>query len=157
MLRSLMTAVTGVRAHQTMLDVVGNNVANANTAGFKKDMTVFQDLMYQSQKMASAPSDGRGGVNPAQVGLGVTVGAIETIHTQGAANYTGNPADMMIQGKGFFVLDNGTGDYLYTRAGTNTLDANHDLVQSGTGYKVKGYEMIEDPLNPGNYTKDSDL
>ena len=74
MLRSLMTAVTGVRAHQTMLDVTGNNIANANTTGFKKDNTIFQDLMYQNQKLASAPADGRGGINPAQLGLGVCVG-----------------------------------------------------------------------------------
>ncbi len=157
MLRSLMTAVTGVRAHQTMLDVTGNNIANANTTGFKKDNTVFQDLMYQTQKYASGPGDGRGGINPAQVGLGVSVGAIETIYTQGAANYTGNPSDMMIQGSGFFVLDSGTGSQLYTRAGANVRDANNDLVQSGTGYKVQGYAMEEDPLTPGSYTRASDL
>ena len=79
MLRSLMTAVTGVRAHQTMLDVTGNNIANANTTGFKKDATIFADLMYQANKYASGAGDSRGGINPAQVGLGVSVSAIETI------------------------------------------------------------------------------
>ena len=68
MLRSLMTAVTGVRAHQTMLDVTGNNIANANTTGFKKDATIFADLMYQANKYASGAGDSRGGINPAQVG-----------------------------------------------------------------------------------------
>ncbi|MBQ7732830.1 MAG: flagellar hook protein FlgE, partial [Synergistaceae bacterium] len=82
MLRSLFTAVTGVRAHQTMLDVTGNNISNANTVGFKKDFTIFSDIMYQSNKYASGASENRGGVNPAQVGLGVNVSAIETIHTQ---------------------------------------------------------------------------
>ena len=96
MLRALMTAVTGVRAHQTMLDVTGNNIANVNTTGFKKDSTVFQDLLYQTSQGASAPSDNRGGTDAAQVGLGVSVAAIETIHTQGGAQYTGNKSDMMI-------------------------------------------------------------
>ncbi|MDR3230268.1 MAG: flagellar hook-basal body complex protein, partial [Synergistaceae bacterium] len=100
MLRSLMTAVTGVRAHQVMLDVTGNNIANVNTTGFKRDTTVFQDLLYQTSKGASGPGDNRGGANPAQVGLGVQVGAIETIHSQGFAQYTGNKSDMMISGEG---------------------------------------------------------
>ncbi|MCR5346970.1 MAG: flagellar hook-basal body complex protein [Fretibacterium sp.] len=157
MLRSLMTAVTGVRAHQTMLDVTGNNIANANTTGFKKDNTVFQDLMYQNSKLASAPADGRGGINPAQVGLGVTVGAIETIYTQGAASYTGNVSDMMINGNGFFVFDNGTGSQLYTRAGATVRDADNNLVQSGTGYKLQGYQMEKDPINPSEYVRGSTI
>ena len=155
MLRSLMTAVTGVRAHQTMLDVTGNNIANANTTGFKKDNTIFQDLMYQNQKLASAPADGRGGINPAQVGLGVSVGAIETIYTQGAANYTGNVSDMMINGNGFFIYDSGTGSQLYSRAGANVRDADNNLVQSGTGYRLQGYRMEKDPINPSEYVRDS--
>ncbi|MCR4817958.1 MAG: flagellar hook-basal body complex protein [Fretibacterium sp.] len=157
MLRSLMTAVTGVRAHQTMLDVTGNNIANANTTGFKKDNTVFQDLMYQNQKLASAPADGRGGINPAQVGLGVSVGAIETIFTQGAANYTGNVSDMMINGSGFFIYDNGTGSQLYSRSGATVRDADNNLVQSGTGYKLQGYQMEKDPINPSEYVRGSSL
>ena len=157
MLRSLMTAVTGVRAHQTMLDVTGNNIANANTTGFKKDFTLFSDLMYQTQKNATGPGDGRGGINPAQVGLGVQVAAIETIHTQGAANFTGNPSDMMIQGSGFFVYDNGSGGNLYSRAGAMARDANNDLVQSGTGYKLQGYAMERDPLDQSRFVQASDL
>ena len=156
MLRSLMTAVTGVRAHQTMLDVTGNNIANANTTGFKKDFTVFADLMYQSSKYASAPADTRGGVNPAQVGLGVSVAAIETIHTQGSASYTGNPSDMMIQDSGFFVYKNGDINY-YSRSGATVRDSNSDLVQSGTGYLLQGYKIEEDPLNPSSYVRASDL
>ena len=157
MLRSLMTAVTGVRAHQTMLDVTGNNIANANTTGFKKDNTIFQDLMYQNQKLASAPADGRGGINPAQVGLGVSVGAIETIFTQGAANYTGNVSDMMINGNGFFIYDSGTGSQLYSRSGATVRDADNNLVQSGTGYKLQGYRMEKDPINPSEYVRDGSL
>ncbi|MBQ4470602.1 MAG: flagellar hook-basal body complex protein, partial [Synergistaceae bacterium] len=116
MLRSLFTAVTGVRAHQTMLDVTGNNISNANTVGFKKDFTIFADMMYQSNKYASGAGETRGGVNPAQVGLGVSVSAIETIHTQGSAQYTGNPSDMMIQGNGFLVYRNGNVN-LFSRSG----------------------------------------
>ena len=157
MLRSLMTAVTGVRAHQTMLDVTGNNIANANTMGFKKDFALFSDLMYQTSKSASAPNGNIGGINPAQVGLGVQVSAIETIHTQGGASYTGNQSDMMIQGNGFFVYDNGNGSQLYSRSGATARDADNNLVQSGTGYYIQGYAMEKDPLNPGSYIKASDL
>lgn len=155
MLRSLMTAVTGVRAHQTMLDVTGNNIANVNTVGYKKDFTVFQDLLYQTTQGATGPGANRGGINPAQVGLGVSVAAIETIHTQGPAQFTGNKTDMMIQGDGFFVLRNG-GSRMYSRAGNFVRDAASDLVHSGTGYKVQGYKMERDPLNPQKYLQGSE-
>lgn len=146
MLRSLFTAVTGVRAHQTMLDVTGNNISNANTTGFKKDNTIFADIMYQANKYASGAGDSRGGINPAQVGLGVSVSAIETIHTQGSGQYTGNAADMMIQDKGFFVYQDGT-QQLYSRSGALILDSNSDMVMSGTGYRLQGYKMEETPLD----------
>ena len=145
MLRSLMTAVTGVRAHQTMLDVTGNNISNANTTGFKKDSTIFADLMYQANKYASSADGNRGGINPAQVGLGVSVAAIETIHTQGSSSYTGNASDMMIQERGFFVYSDGT-NQMFSRSGACTLDGNSDLVQSGSGYKMQGYKMEETAL-----------
>lgn len=154
MLRSLMTAVTGVRAHQTMLDVTGNNIANANTTGFKKDSTLFADLMYQSSKSASGAGDARGGINPAQVGLGVSVSAIETIHSQGSASFTGNASDMMVQGKGFFVYKEGNSQ-LYSRSGALVLDANSDMVLSGQGYKLQGYKMEETPLE--GYQQAADL
>ncbi len=145
MLRSLMTAVTGVRAHQTMLDVTGNNISNANTTGFKKDNTIFADLMYQANKYATNADGNRGGINPSQVGLGVSVAAIETIHTQGSSSYTGNASDMMIQERGFFVYTDGNSQ-LFSRAGACTLDGNSDLVQSGSGYKMQGYKMEETGL-----------
>ena len=154
MLRSLMTAVTGVRAHQTMLDVTGNNIANANTTGFKKDSTVFADLMYQASKSASGAGDTRGGINPAQVGLGVSVSAIETIHTQGSASFTGNNSDMMIQDKGFFVYKDGNSQ-LFSRSGALVLDANSDMVLSGQGYQLQGYKIEETPLD--GYQQASDL
>ena len=136
-----MTAVTGVRAHQTMLDVTGNNIANANTTGFKKDSTLFADLMYQASKSPSGASDTRGGINPAQVGLGVSVAAIETVHTQGSASFTGNNSDMMIQDKGFFVYKDGNSQ-LFSRSGALVLDQNSDMVLSGQGYRLQGYQTF---------------
>ena len=156
MLRSLMTAVTGVRAHQTMLDVTGNNIANVNTTGFKKDFTLFQDLLYQTTQGATGPGANRGGINPVQVGLGVSVAAIETIHTQGPAQYTGNKSDMMIKGQGFFVLRSGD-SRLFSRAGAFVRDKENNLVQSGTGYRVQGYAMERDPLNPTKFIRGSGL
>jgi flagellar hook protein FlgE len=156
MLRSLMTAVTGVRSHQVMLDVTGNNIANVNTTGFKKDFTIFQDLLYQTSQGASGPSDTRGGINPAQVGLGVKVGAIETIHTQGPAQYTGNKSDMMIEGEGYFVLRDGT-KRIYSRAGNFVLDAKNNLAHSGTGYNVQGYKMTRDATNPQKFVPAGDI
>ena len=154
MLRSLMTAVTGVRAHQTMLDVTGNNIANANTTGFKKDSTIFADLMYQANKYASGAGDSRGGINPAQVGLGVSVSAIETIHTQGSGSFTGNASDMMIQDKGFFIYQDGNSQ-LFSRSGALVLDNNSDMVMSGQGYRLQGYKMESTPLD--GYQQAADL
>lgn len=154
MLRSLFTAVTGVRAHQTMLDVTGNNISNANTTGFKKDNTIFADLMYQANKYASGSGDSRGGINPAQVGLGVSVSAIETIHTQGSGQFTGNNSDMMIQEKGFFVYREGN-QQLYSRSGACVLDNNGDMVMSGTGYRLQGYKFESTPLD--GYQQASEL
>lgn len=156
MLRSLMTAVTGVKAHQTMLDVTGHNIANVNTPGYKKDFTVFQDLLYQTSQGASGPGDNRGGINPAQVGLGVTVASIETIHTQGGKQETGNKSDMMINGDGFFVLKSGAST-LFSRAGAFIRDESNNLVQSGSGYRVQGYKMERDPLNPQKFIRSSEI
>ncbi len=156
MLRSLMSGVSGVRGHQTLLDVVGNNIANVNTVGFKKSNVTFQDLMYQTSKGASAPGEARGGINPMQVGLGVNVAAIETIHSQGQLQFTGNRTDMAIEGDGYYVVSDGT-EQLYTRAGNFILDSNGNLVQSGTGFMVKGFGMTVDPNNPSSYTMGSNL
>ncbi|MGI6783805.1 MAG: flagellar hook protein FlgE [Aminivibrio sp.] len=156
MLRSLMSGVSGVKAHQTLLDVTGNNIANVNTVGFKKDAVTFQDLLYQTPRGASAPSEVRGGINPMQVGLGVKVAAIETIHSQGQLEFTGNRTDMAIEGDGYYVVGEGT-NQLYTRAGNFLLDANGNMVQSGTGYMVKGFKMSPDPQDPTSYTMGSSL
>ena len=116
MLRSLMAGVSGVKAHQIMLDVTGNNISNVNTSGFKKSTTVFQDLLYQTSRGASSPQGGRGGVNALQVGLGVQVAAVETLHTQGQIQTTGSRTDMAISGDGYYVVTDGSRT-MYTRAG----------------------------------------
>lgn len=156
MLRSLFTGVTGVKAHQIKLDVTGNNIANVNTPGFKKSSAVFQDLLSQTSRGAMAPDGNRGGVNAMQIGLGVSVAGVETIHSQGPVVYTGNRNDMAIQGEGYYVVTNGTKN-LYTRAGNFTMDGNGNLVMSGTGYNLQGYSMSPDPSDPRNFIMDGDL
>lgn len=152
MLRSLYSGVTGVKGHQTYLDVVGNNIANVNTTGFKKSNVLFQDLLYQNVRGAMSPDagQGRGGINPMQIGLGSMVGAVETIHTQGTMQYTGNRNDFAISGDGYFVVKNGS-DTLYTRSGSATLDSGGNLVMSGSGYMYQGYKMEKDPTDPTKY------
>jgi len=137
MLRSLFAGISGLRVNQTMLDVTGNNIANANTIGYKASTTVFQDTLSQMLTGASAPSGARGGTNPIQVGLGVQVGAISTNFGQGSAQTTGRTTDLMIQGDGMFVVQNGN-EQLYTRAGAFNFDQNGDLV-SPDGYFVQGF------------------
>ena len=125
MLRSMFSGVSGLRSHQTMMDVIGNNIANVNTVGYKAATVVFQDLLSQAIRGAGVPdgaADGAGGTNPAQVGLGVTITGIANNFTQGASQLTGRSTDLSIQGDGFFVVrDNG--QQLYTRAGSLNFDA----------------------------------
>ncbi|KHL02418.1 flagellar hook protein FlgE [Sinomonas humi] len=127
MLRSLYSGISGLRAHQTMLDVTGNNIANVNTVGFKGSSTEFEDTLSQLTQGASGPQGQTGGTNPAQVGLGVKVAAITTNFNQGSAESTGKATDMMISGDGFFVTSSG-GQQLYTRAGSFDFDASGRLV-----------------------------
>ncbi|HHX74344.1 MAG TPA: flagellar hook protein FlgE [Firmicutes bacterium] len=138
MQRSLFTAVSGLRNHQVKLDVIGNNIANVNTIAFKASRVRFQDVFSQTIRGASAPLGGRGGTNPAQVGLGMTVGAIDTVHSQGSPQYTGNYTDMAIQGSGFFVVSDGL-NIFYTRDGSFSRAANGELVNSATGVKLLGW------------------
>lgn len=137
MSRSLFSAVSGLRNHQAWLDVIGNNIANANTPGYKSSSVVFQDILSQTLSSGSAPSTNLGGVNPMQVGLGVTMGTISPSFLQGSLQTTNRNTDVAIQGDGFFSVANGNSK-LYTRSGAFTLDANGDLVEGATGYKVQG-------------------
>lgn len=132
MLRSLYSGISGLRAHQTMLDVTGNNIANVNTAGFKASSTQFQDTLSQMTQGASAPQGESGGSNPAQIGLGVRVAGVSTNFAQGSSQSTGRATDMMISGEGFFVTSKG-GQQLFTRAGSMTFDAASQLVSPDGG------------------------
>ncbi|WP_116449831.1 flagellar hook protein FlgE [Blastococcus litoris] len=128
MLRSMFSAISGLRAHQTKMDVTGNNIANVNTVGFKGSQTVFQDTLSQVIRAGGAPAADRGGTNPAQVGLGAKVAAITTNWTQGATQSTGRSTDFMIEGDGFFVTRGAGGEQLFTRAGSFDFDGAGKLV-----------------------------
>lgn len=134
---SMNSAVSGLRAHQLMLDVTGNNIANVNTPGFKAGRTTFSDVLSQTITGATAPSQNVGGTDPQQVGLGVRTGAITNLFTQGGILTTNKPTDLAIQGEGFFVLSDGAANY-YTRAGAFEVDSAGNLVDSVTGYRVQG-------------------
>ena len=140
MQRSLYTATSGVKVHQTYLDVTGHNIANVNTVGYKRDVIQFADLIYQTVRNEAAPVSPPGGVNPAQVGLGARVGSIDACFTQGSFQNTEIPTDMAITGDGFFVV-NTRGRQLYTRAGNFALDKDGNLVTQGSGYLVQGYKF----------------
>ncbi|MFC7879041.1 flagellar hook protein FlgE, partial [Isoptericola sp. NPDC057391] len=137
MLRSLNTGISGLRAHQTMLDVTGNNIANVNTTGYKAARTQFQDTLSQLVAAGVAPDQQVGGSNPAQIGLGVTTSAVTTQFTQGAAQTTGVPTDLMIDGDGFFVVERG-GQQYYTRNGAFSFDGSGRLVNA-SGDLVQGW------------------
>ena len=137
MLRSLSTAVSGLRNHQTKLDVVGNNIANVNTVGFKYGVARFQDIFSQTLRGATAPLGGTGGINPMQVGLGMGISSIATVHEQGAITGTGRETDLAINGRGFFIVSDGYQNY-YTRDGSFTRDASGVLVNAN-GLKLLGW------------------
>ena len=136
-LRSLFSGITGLRQHQTLMDVVSNNIANVNTTGYKSSAVVFEDTLSQLVKPAASSTGTSGGVNPAQVGLGVQLGAIMTNFSQGSAQNTGRSTDLMIQGDGFFVVRNGA-QTAYTRAGAFSFDTNGKLV-TPEGRLVQGW------------------
>jgi flagellar hook protein FlgE len=136
MLRSMYSGVSGLRGFQTALDVVGNNIANVNTIGFKGGQTVFQDLLSQTIQGAGLPAQG-GGTNPAQVGLGMRLAGTTTNFAQGGLQNTGRPTDMSIQGDGFFVVRRGA-EQFFTRAGAFSLDGNGRLT-SPQGALIQGW------------------
>ncbi|HHV27239.1 MAG TPA: flagellar hook protein FlgE [Tissierellia bacterium] len=140
MMRSMYSAVSGLRTHQTKMDVIGNNIANVNTVGYKKGQMTFQEVFSQTVRGAGAAQGGKGGTNPQQIGLGVDAGSINTIHTKGASQKTDDPTDVMIDGEGFFVVTDDTNfeNRYYTRAGNFTVDGAGNLV-TADGYKVLGY------------------
>lgn len=141
MMRSLYAGVSGLQNHQTRMDVVGNNIANVNTTGFKKGRVNFQDMLYQQIGGAARPTEDLGGINPKEVGLGMSVASIDTIHLQGALQSTGVQTDLALMGQGFFVLKSGDSNF-YTRAGNFVLDNQGTLVNSN-GLRVQGWMAQE--------------
>ncbi|MGI6065996.1 MAG: flagellar basal-body rod protein FlgF [Bacillota bacterium] len=137
MLRSLYAGVTGMKNHQTKLDVIANNISNVNTAGFKASTVTFQDLMSQTIRNAVEADSDKGGVNPAQVGTGSTIGSIETSFVQGPLQYTGRALDLAIQGNGFFVVEDNEGKRYFTREGSFRFDSEGYLVNTN-GFRVLG-------------------
>jgi flagellar hook protein FlgE len=128
MMRAMFAAISGLKSHQTMLDVTANNIANVNTVGYKSSRTTFKDSLSQLQIGAAAPGGGQGGRNAAQVGLGVQLGSIDNQMSSGTMQATGNGTDLAIQGEGMFIVGSGIppalpGSYEYTRAGDFTFNS----------------------------------
>ncbi len=149
MLRSLYSGVSGLKVHQTRMDVIGNNISNVNTVGFKSSQVTFSDVLYQTSSAASGPDEttGRAGVNAKQIGLGANFASVKTtMDSTGGSTRTDNPFDLMIEGDGFFVVNNGSSNY-FTKAGSFTLDANGTLC-TATGYSVMGWQV-----DPNDSTK----
>ncbi|MDR0554650.1 MAG: flagellar hook protein FlgE [Treponema sp.] len=138
MMRSLFSGVSGLQNHQTRMDVIGNNISNINTTGFKRGRVNFQDMLYQQLSGAARPNEEVGGVNPKEVGLGMSIASIDTIHTQGSLQTTGVPTDMAISGTGFFVLKEGEKAY-YTRAGDFAVDQSGAMVTPANGMRLQGW------------------
>jgi flagellar hook protein FlgE len=145
MMRSMFSGVSGLKAHQTRMDVIGNNVANVNTVAFKSGRVTFQEIFSQTLQGASSPDSttGRGGTNPMQVGLGLGIQSVDTITTSGSTERTDNPTDMSIEGDGFFICKGGSADtFKFTRAGNFTIDKTGNLV-TGSGLNVYGWQALK--------------
>lgn len=148
MMRSLFSGVSGLKTHQTRMDVIGNNIANVNTVAYKSSSMVFSALMSQTTQSASGPNaaNGTGGTNARQIGLGVKTGAINTnIAGQGASQSTGNPFDIMINGDAFFVVNNGSENF-FTRDGSFYIDGAGNLAMTSTGYNVMGWQVDQETM-----------
>ncbi|OMP68607.1 flagellar basal body rod protein FlgG [Domibacillus epiphyticus] len=152
MLRSMYSGISGLKNFQTKLDVVGNNISNVNTYGYKKGRTTFKDMVSQQISGATGASAaaGIGGTNPRQVGLGAQLAAIDTVHTQGSLQTTARTLDLALSGDGFFVLRNGNND-VYSRAGNFYLDEAGNLVNSD-GLYVRGYGVASQPTATADAT-----
>ena len=157
MLRSLFTGISGLDAHQQMLDVTANNIANVNTVGYKSSSAVFEDTLSQTLSGAGAATTPTGGVNPTQIGLGVKLAGTNLNFTEGSAQPTGVPSNLMINGDGFFIVQKG-GQQMFTRAGSFTLDSAGHLVapdgselEDNTGAVIDLSALNSTPSAPSPY------
>ena len=139
MMKALFAAIAGLQNHITFMDVVGNNIANVNTQGFKASRVTFQDMLTQTISGASAPTENRGGTNPQQVGLGMKIGGIDVLQTQGSLQATGRNTDFAIQGTGFFIMRDGARTF-YTRDGAFDVAVTGEMVNSTNGFKTQGWQ-----------------
>jgi len=152
---ALSAGVSGLQAHQKMLDVAGNNLANVNTTAYKASNITFSELLSETIKKASQPTSTIGGTNPQQMGTGVGVSGIRPNMTQGSIVSTGNPLDLALEGEGYFVVSDGQQN-IFTRAGAFAVDANSIMVDPATGYRVQRIGAIGE--NDGfQIAGDSDL
>ncbi len=152
MMRSLYSGVAGLKTHQTKMDVIGNNIANVNTIGFKSSSVLFRDVLYQTTSTATGATSNTGGTNASQIGLGTQVSSIATTVTEnGAAQSTNNPYDLMLNGEDFFIVSRG-GVNNFTKVGNFSVDGAGCLVTSN-GYQVMGWQV--DPENPSEIKKDT--
>lgn len=143
MMRSLFSGVSGLKNHQTRMDVIGNNISNVNTTGFKSSRVTFADMVSQTLTGASAPNENIGGTNPKQIGLGSAVSSIDMLFTNGSVQSTGRNTDLCLSSpNSLFLLNTGSGT-AYTRNGAFEFDADGNYVQSGTGYYVQGWMANE--------------
>ena len=146
MMRSLYSGVSGLKGHQTRMDVIGNNIANVNTTGFKSSRVTFADTLSQTQAGASAPTGNLGGTNPKQIGLGTGVASIDMLFTDGSVQATGKNTDLCLSGNGLFVVKQGNETY-YTRDGAFEFDADGNYVLPGSGMLVQGWTAKDGELN----------
>ena len=142
MMRSLFSGVSGLKNHQTRMDVIGNNISNVNTTGFKSSRVTFTDMLSQTLTGASSPNENVGGTNPKQIGLGSSVSSVDLIFTNGSVQSTGKNTDLCLSGNGLFVVQNSSGTY-YTRDGAFEFDANGNYVLPGSGLYVQGWMADE--------------
>ncbi len=144
MANALLTGISGLRGHQKMLEVIGNNLANVNTTGFKASRILFSDLVYETSRGGSGDTDVIGSINPIQVGTGSQVAQIDHKFTQGNMEESGEELDMAISGAGFFVVGSSQ-ETFYTRAGAFTLTETGMLVDSATGFAVRRIGQVGEP------------
>ena len=155
MMRSMFSGVSGLKGHQTRMDVISNNIANVNTTGFKASRVTFADMISQNLSGASAPQGTIGGVNPKQIGLGMSVASTDLLYTNGSVQSTGKNTDIAIsRGDGLFVVSRGEQKY-YTRNGAFEFDAAGNLTIPSTGLYVQGYMATDGRVTPAgeNTTK----
>lgn len=164
MIRSMFTAISSLNLNQNYLDVISDNLANSNTTGYKSSRVVFQDQFAQIMSSGAAPTATTGGINPTQIGLGVKLGYVTPVFTQGMMQSTGRSTDLAVQGSGFFIYDNGQ-ELRYSREGSLELDADGYLVNNSTGMRIQGWMVptngtavdTNQPIGDMHITLDSTL